>query len=60
MQRYVEEAFAVPGGGSLVEEADVAVQAGWSREVEAKVAVFCGIGARWAVWAVRAGGGSRC
>jgi len=53
MQRYVDEAFAVPGAGSQVEEADVAVGAGGSREVEAEVEVLCGIGAR-------ADGGGRC
>ena len=53
MQRYVEDAFAVPGAGSLVEEADVDVGAGESREMEAEVRVLCGIGAH-------AEGGGRC
>ena len=46
MQRYVEEAFAVPGAGSLVGEVDVAVGVAKSREVEVDVVVLCGIGAR--------------
>ena len=53
MQRYVEEAFAVPGAGSQVGEADVAVGVGGSSEIEAEVGVFGGIGAR-------ADGGGSC
>jgi len=43
MQRYVEEAFAVPGAGSFVEEVDAVMGPGGSGEVEAAMGVLCGI-----------------